>query len=534
MNENFREFLERLRQEHELTDIKQAVDIRHVATLVDQSEQALYFHNVIGYKIPVVSGIFRTQRRATLSMGCSKFSDIETRLRQGIDHPVAPRRVDSAPHKQVIRLGDDVDLFKLPIPMSSIYDGGSMITAGVVIARDPEYGFNSGIYRFLVKEKNLTGIDIVTPNNMRLFAQRALEAGRPCPISISIGTHPFEIMGAGFRAPLGVDEMGVAGGIRGAPVELAPCETIDVPCLAGAEIVLEAEILPTGWAWPEGRFGEFTRLMGGLHWNPLVRIKAITMRRDAIYYALHMPWENTWLGAPTRYTAIRAALKNAGVQVQDINVTLGGCAMWHAVISVKKQAGEGKNALLAALSVMDMKHVVVVDDDIDVFNGTDVEWAIATRVQGDRDVFVIPGARAKPLDPSLPIVPTGMVPTGAKVGIDATIGEGIPRERFERITYAYADHAKIKDYVAGKADKLPATVNASAGHVAQLAQKIYALIEQTPRYYSEIAERFADFDFQSIARAIGQLHAEEKLWQDPRGRMCIRGSAFAARPPEKP
>jgi len=274
--------------------------------------------------------------------------------------------------------------------------------------------------------------------------------------------------------------------------------------------------------------------MGGLHWNPLVRIKAITMRRDAIYYALHMPWENTWLGAPTRYTAIRAALKNAGVQVQDINVTLGGCAMWHAVISVKKQAGEGKNALLAALSVMDMKHVVVVDDDIDVFNGTDVEWAIATRVQGDRDVFVIPGARAKPLDPSLPIVPTGMVPTGAKVGIDATIGEGIPRERFERISYAYADHAKIKDYVAGKADKLPATVNASAGHVAQLAQKIYALIEQTPRYYSEIAERFADYDFQSIARAIGQLHAEEKLWQDPRGRMCIRGSAFAARPPEKP
>ena len=114
------------------------------------------------------------------------------------------------------------------------------------------------------------------------------------------------------------------------------------------------------------------------------------------------------------------------------------------------------------------------------------------------------------------------------------IGEGIPRERFERISYAYADHAKIKDYIAGKADKLPATVNASADHVAQLAQKVYALIEKTHRYYSEIAERFADYDFQSITRAIGQLHAEEKLWQDPRGRMCIRGSAFAARPPEKP
>jgi len=531
MNENFRAFLERLRREKELIDIRQAIDIRHIATLVDQSEHALFFHNVIGYDMPVVSGIIRTERRATLSMGCAKYSEIETRLRRGIDHPIAPRHLKTAPHKQVIRLRDDVDLFKLPIPMSSIYDGGPMITAGVVIARDPEHGINSGIYRFLVKEKNLTGIDIVTPNNMRLFAQRAFEAGRPCPISISIGTHPFEIMGSGFRAPLGIDEMGVAGGIRGAAVELAPCETIDLPCIADAEIVLEAEILPTGWTWPEGRFGEFTRLMGGLHWNPLVKIKAITMRKDAIYYALHMPWENTWLAAPTRYTAIRAALKNAGVQVKDINVTLGGCAFWHAVISIKKQAGEGKNALLAALSVMDLKHVVVVDDDIDVFNATDVEWAIATRVQGDRDVIIIPGARAKPLDPSLPVMPPGVVPTGAKVGIDATIGEGIPRERFERISYAYADRAKIGDYIAGKADAPSATVNAPADKITGLAQKIYAAIEQEPKYYSDIAEQFATYDFQSITRAFGKLHADEKLWQDSRGRMCIRGSAFAAVPP---
>src|SRR4029434_8150879 len=129
----------------------------------------------------------------------------------------------------------------------------------------------------------------------------------------------------------------------------------------------------------------------------------VAIRKYSSAHNLHMPWENTWLAAPTRYTAIRQALKTAGVQVKDINVTLGGCAFWHAVISIKKQAGEGKNALIAALSVMDLKHVVVVDDDIDVFDANDVEWAIATRVQGDRDVFVIPGARAKPLDPSLPV-----------------------------------------------------------------------------------------------------------------------------------
>jgi 2,5-furandicarboxylate decarboxylase 1 len=308
---------------------------------------------------------------------------------------------------------------------------------------------------------------------------------------------------------------------------------MDLPCIADAEIVLEGEILPTGWTQPEGRFGEFTRLMGGLHWNPIVRIKAITQRSDAMYYALHMPWENTWLAAPTRYAAIRAALRNAGIQVKDINVTLGGCAFWHAIVSIRKQAGEGKNALIAALSVMDLKHVVVVDDDIDVFNPTDVEWAIATRVQGDRDVIIIPGARAKPLDPSLAVMPPGVVPTGAKVGIDATIGEGIPHERFERIAYAYADRAKIADYIAGKADASSGRVASDDAKVAALAQSILAVIEKAPLYYTEIAERFGEHPFPTVARALGKLHADEKLWQDPRGRLCVRGSAFAAKPPVK-
>lgn len=533
-DENFRGFLDRLRDEKELVDIKQSVDIRHIATLVDQSKTALLFHDVIGYDMPVVSGIIRSRERAILSMGCENYPEIEHRLQQGIDQPVPPKYVETAKNKQVIALGDDVDLYRLPIPMSSIYDGGPMITAGIVIARDPEYGMNSGMYRFMVKEKNLTGIDIVTPNNMRLFAHRAYEAGRPCPISISIGTHPFEIMGSGFRAPLGVDEMAIAGGIRGAPVELAMCETMDLPCLADAEIVLEAEILPTGWTQPEGRFGEFTRLMGGLHWNPLVNVKAITLRRDAIYYALHMPWENTWLAAPTRYTAIRRALRSAGVQVKDINVTLGGCGFWHAIVSIKKQAGEGKNALLAALTAQDIKHVVVVDDDIDVFDAMDVEWAIATRVQGDRDVIIVPGARAKPLDPSLAITPPGVVPTGAKVGIDATIGEGIPHERFERIAYAYADRARIDDYVKGKADAPPQTAGHDETLNARLADRILKFIETEPKYYQEIAEHFGEHEFQALARAMGRLHAEEKLWQDPRGRICVRGSAFAAKPPAKP
>ena len=191
--ETFRGFLDRLRDAGELIDLRQPIDIRHIATLVDQSDKALYFHNVIGYDVPVVSGIIRSQKRAIMSLGCTAYPEIEAKLKAAIDRPIPSNAVNTSPTQDVIMEGDDVDLYKLPIPMSSIYDGGPMITAGVVIARDPEYGLNAGIYRFIVKEKNLTGIDIVTPNNMRLFAQRAYEAGRPCPISISIGTRSRRI-----------------------------------------------------------------------------------------------------------------------------------------------------------------------------------------------------------------------------------------------------------------------------------------------------------------------------------------------------
>ena len=176
---------------------------------------------------------------------------------------------------------------------------------------------------------------------------------------------------------------------------------------------------PEGWVHPEGPFCEFNRLMGGLHMNPRVRIKSIMHRKDAMYYALQMPWENIWMSAPIYEAAARRVLFEAGVQAKAINVTPGGCCHWHIVASIKKAPGDGKNAIMSLLSIADIKHVTIVDDDIDVFDPVDVEWAVATRVQTDRDVLIVSNARSKPLDPSLPLPVLGKVPTTAKMGIDA-------------------------------------------------------------------------------------------------------------------
>jgi 2,5-furandicarboxylate decarboxylase 1 len=299
-----------------------------------------------------------------------------------------------------------------------------------------------------------------------------------------------------------------------------------VPCIADAEIVLEGEILPEGWIHPEGPFCEFNRLMGGIHLNPRVRIKAVMHRKDAIYYALHMPWENIWMSAPIYEAAAWRVLHEAGVQATAINVTPGGCCHWHIVAAIKKSPGDGKNAIMALLSIADIKHVTIVDDDIDVFDMTDVEWAVATRVQADRDVLVVSNARSKPLDPSLPLPVHGKIPTTAKMGIDATIPENIPRERYKRIVYYNQGKVQLKDYFDNAA---PAQKQFNLGdhqtRAASVSEKILSALAGSHYFFAELMALFPDEEYRVIAEAVGRLQEKEKIVQDKDGKYQIKGEA---------
>jgi len=524
MTVDFRQFLQSLRENDELLEISQPVDLRNIAALVAQSEKALLFSHVVGYSMPVVSGLFQSRRRMALAMGAS-YEKIEEKFRLAMEHPIEPVRIKEAPVKEVILTDSKVDLYRLPVPVFSVLDGGPMITGGVVIAEDPEFGMNAGMYRLMVKEKTITGIDIVTPNNLRRYAERALATQRPLPISIAIGAHPFEMLASTFKAPLGTNELGYAGGLRGVGLRLAPGETIPVPCIADAEIVLEGEILPEGWVHPEGPFCEFNRLMGGIHRNPHVRITAIMHRSDPIYYALHMPWENIWMSAPIYEAAAWRVLSEAGVTATAINVTPGGCCHWHIIAAIKKQPGDGKNAILALLSIADIKHVVVTDDDIDIFDPVDVEWAIATRVQADRDVLIVSNARSKPLDPSLP--PTQGIPTTAKMGIDATIPENVPKERYQRIVYVNQEKAQLKDYL-GKTG--PEPQRKADEDPEALAEKLYKVLTDSNRFFAEILDLFPNTAFNNIAQAVGLLHEQGKITQDNDGRYQLKPPPGGSQP----
>jgi 2,5-furandicarboxylate decarboxylase 1 len=522
MKASFRDYINILRKNDEILEIAKPVDLRDVAALVAQSDKALLFNNLPGYSMPLVSGLLQSRKRIALGMGVA-YENVADKLGNAMNKPIKPKRVANAPVKEVIATGKKVNLYDLPVPVFSIMDGGPMITGGVVIAEDPEFGMNAGMYRLMLKEKNITGIDIITPNNMRRFAERALAKKKPLPISISIGTHPYELVASTFKANLGVNELTFAGGLRNEPLRLADGETVPVACIADAEIVLEGEILPEGWVYPEGPFCEFNRLMGGLHMNPRVRIKSIMHRKDAMYYALQMPWENIWMSAPIYEAAARRVLFEAGVQTVAINVTPGGCCHWHIVASIKKAPGDGKNAIMALLSIADIKHVTIVDDDIDVFDPVDVEWAIATRVQADRDVVIVSNARSKPLDPSLPLPIQGRVPTTAKMGIDATIPENIPAERYKRIVYFNQGKVDLKNYLGPVEEGKKAVTAAKPGEgIGELAEKIVTALEKSHCFFADLLENVSKADYKTVASAVARLYEEGKIRQDKDGKFELK------------
>lgn len=448
MKEDLRAFVARLEKAGELSRVSKQVDARYVSPLVAQSDKALFFERIKGYGLPLVSGIIGTRKRIASALDVESL-EIGKKLQAGIDRPIKPELVSSAPVQDVVKMGDEVDLSCFPIPLLHEKDGAPYISGGIVSAKDPFYGGNLGMYRLMYRTRNSTGIDLVSPSDLRIYYQRALNEKRPLEIAVAVGVHPIEMLAASFKAPTGMEEYAIAGGIHGCPVQVVKCKTVDLYVCADAEIVLEGELLPVGWTEDEGRFGEGSHLQGDLKWNPVFKIKAITHRRDAIFYALHMPEESDFLMGPVTEAGAWRALREASVDAVAVRATPGSCCYWEVVASIRKRPGEGKNALLALLSISEVKLAIVTDEDIDIFNPDEIDWALSLRVQADKDVIIIPGARGKHLDPSVRSweLTKGGLPTTAKMGIDATIPEGIPKEMYERVKFPFIDSVKIGNYL---------------------------------------------------------------------------------------
>lgn len=449
MAESLRSVMDRLNKAGELRHVTKEVDARHISALLVKADKPLVFERVRGFDFPVVGGLYWTRKRLAAALAWPE-AELGLRFPQGIERMVDPVLVDKAPSQEVVRTGADADLTTLPIPFLGEKDGGPFISAGVVLAHDEEQGcVNAGVYRMMYRSRRQTSIDLVTVSDLRRSYERAFQRKEALPITVSIGAHPYEILSAAFKAPPGVSELKIAGGLHGSPVRTARAKTSDVPVLADCEIVLEGEIAPIGWTVDEGPFGDFAGMYTELRWNPVFNIKAITYRKDALLQVIQMPWENAWLGAAATEAQVWEVLKRAGVSVAAVRVTEGSMCRFSVLAAIRKRAGGGKNALMAILSLPDTKHAIVVDEDVDISDPVQVESALTFRVQADRDVIIISDAQAKHIDPSVRAweLPKGELPVTAKMGIDATIPERVPPSHYERIRPAFLNEVNLDQII---------------------------------------------------------------------------------------
>ena len=449
MVQSLRSVVGRLAETGGLTRVAREVDARHMSALLVKAENPLVFERVRGFDFPVVGGLYWTRKRLAAALAWPE-ADLGLRFPQGIERMLDPVFVDDAPSQQVVRTGNDADLTTLPIPLLGEKDGGPFISAGIVLAHDQELGcVNAGVYRLMYRSPRRTSIDLVTVSDLRRSYERAFKRGEALPITVCIGAHPYQILSAAYKAPPGVSELNIAGGLHGSPLRIARAKTNDVPVLADCEIVLEGEIAPVGWTVDEGPFGDFAGMYTELRWNPVFNINAITCRTDAMLQVIQMPWENAWLGAAATEAQVWEVLKRAGVSVAAVRVTEGSMCRFSVIAAIRKRAGGGKNALMAILSLPDTKHAIVVDEGVDIGDPVQIESALTFRVQADRDVIIVPGAQAKHIDPSVLAweLPKGELPMTAKMGIDATIPERVPPSHYELIRPAFMDEVKLGDII---------------------------------------------------------------------------------------
>jgi 2,5-furandicarboxylate decarboxylase 1 len=412
---------------------------------------ALMFTAVNGYDIPVIGNLLCCQLNCEAAFDLN-FRGIRDAVGRALSAPIAPVVVAKAAAQENVRT-EGIDIAAtLPVLFHTAEDAGRFITAGVVIVRDPETGiYNASYHRLQLVGPNRTAIKLDYGRHLRLAFERAKRAGRPLPIAVCIGTDlalQYTAATMGSQMPENADELAAAGGFCGRPLAVVKAVTQDLLIPADTEIVLEGVISPDQTI-EEGPFGEFVGYLSPAGEAPIFEVTALTHRDKPLYQVINgYSFETTMLRKYVLEASLLKVLQAAVPIVTDAEMTAGGLHRFHAVLQVRKTTpqheGLQRNALLAAFGALkDLDLIIVVDDDIDIRNPHDVEYALATRMEASRDIFTIPGARGHEY------VRIGRNGIRAKVGIDATVPLD-EKARFRRCEFLDVDVAP-SDFISDPA-----------------------------------------------------------------------------------
>jgi UbiD family decarboxylase len=405
------------------------------------------FEKVAGFDMPVVTNVAGNRELLARCLD-STVANLPTAFRERCQKYIPSEIVAKPAWDEVVIEGDQVDLTRLPIPFQFTVDAAPYITAGQITARDPETGVDTtGFHRLMLKGKNRLGVSLHSRRRMYEYHRRAEARGHSLPAAIVIGTHPLHYMGSMVYAyPPNVRKFDIIGGLFGEPYRLAKCGVDNLEVPASAEIIIEGEIL-AGVHEPEGPFGEFTGYASFRSTQNVFVAKRIRMRRDAWFHSVisGMSRDHILISCITREGEILNALKRNLPNVRAVHVPHKTCGAFLAIVSMKKIAeGEPRMAMLTALGTeLYTKQVIVVDEDVDIYDMDDVMWAVATRVKAEKDVLMVPGVKAAIIDPSSD--PTTFTVT--KMGIDATAP--INEEFAQRLIILPEQRSRARDILAG-------------------------------------------------------------------------------------
>lgn len=430
---SLRDFIEQVRKSGDLLTIEKPVSVRHeLANVAHALEgRAVLFENIVehpGWR--VVSGPCADRRYFSMALGVP-VEDLMHHLADALDRPQTPPLVSDAPCQEIVH--EQFDLNDLPILLHLPQDAGYYVASNIVITRDPELGRNMSYHRLLRLDEHRFAARIVEQRGTHTALGKTES---DLPVAICIGVSLATHLAASMSPPPGVDELSVAHAL--APTPLVKCLSNDLEVPASAELVLEGRL--THRLHREGPFMDLTETMDVERDQPIIEIDLITHRRNPIYHALlpgglehkllmGMPRE------PTIYAEVNKVARCTGVVI-----TPGGASWLHAVVRIDKHAEEdGPKAIEAAFRGHgSLKHVWVVDDDVDIYDPAQVEWALATRFQADRDLYVFPNRPGSSLDPSGIHTP-GQKSRTAKMGLDCTIPWDADRAKFQRGRYGDID-----------------------------------------------------------------------------------------------
>ncbi len=415
----------------ELNRIRKEVSTEYeLAGIIDAlGEKPVYFEKVNESSYPVVAGLVSSKELIAQSLGISK-ALLLPKLSAAIEHPVSPHEVEKGSCQEVIE--NNVDLTKLPIMRYTEKDGGKYIASAVTIIKDPQLGRNMCFHRLMLKDKNHFVARIVEDRGTDTALKKS---GGELEIAICIGNSTAVLLSAATSLPKGIDELGMANALE--KTELVKCKTVNLEVPADCEFVIEGRI--TKEKATEGPFLDLTGVVDRVRQQPVIEIKCITHRQNPIYqtilagknehkFLMGMPKE------PTIYNEV-----NKVCQCKDVYITPGGCSWLHAVVQIKKQnADDGKRAIAASFEGhKSLKHCVIVDEDINIYDAHDVEWAIATRFQADKNAVILSNQPGSSLDPSGDLT-EGRKATTSKAGLDATAplvttGKGFKKEDYIKV-----------------------------------------------------------------------------------------------------